>query len=130
MNFYPYQNFQPWQGYQQPQQMQPMPQIPDPRQQSGGPIWVQGEAGAKAYMVPPGGTAILMDNDRATFYMKSCDQQGRPSMRIFDFTERMEAQGQPEPGSDKYVTREEFQELVRRLGADRKGKYQKEDNDE
>lgn len=50
--------------------------------------WVQGLSGAKAFMVAPGQTAFLMDSEGQTFYMKSADQSGMPSLRIFDFQER------------------------------------------
>lgn len=75
---YPQQNLQP----QQPQQ--------------NGVNWVQGLAGAKAFMVAPGQTAFLMDSEGQTFYMKSADQSGMPTLRVFDFQERS-APRPPEP---------------------------------
>jgi len=50
--------------------------------------WVQGMAGAKAWMIMPGQTALLMDSEGQTFYIKSADQSGMPTLRVFDFVER------------------------------------------
>ena len=36
-------------------------------------IWVQGEAGAKAYPVAAGNSVQLMDSERQVFYIKSTD---------------------------------------------------------
>ena len=71
-------------GYQQAQMPQAY-QTPQPQQ---GINWVQGLAGAKAFMVAPGQTAFLMDSEGQTFYMKSADQSGMPTLRVFDFQER------------------------------------------
>lgn len=51
-------------------------------------IWVQGEAGAKAYLVAPNSTVTLWDTESPTIYIKSADFAGVPSLRILDFTER------------------------------------------
>ena len=59
-----------------------------PGQQQTGINWVQGLAGAKGFMVAPGQTAFLMDSEGQTFYMKSADQSGMPTLRVFDFQER------------------------------------------
>lgn len=66
------------QGYQQPQQ-----QV----QQSNGIIWVQGEAGAKAYPVAPGCSAFLMDSENQMAYLKTSDMSGMPSMRYYSVAE-------------------------------------------
>ena len=67
--------------YKQTQQpIQPQPQEPI--------IWVQGEAGAKAYMVSANSTVVLWDTENSTIYIKSADASGMPSMRILDFVER------------------------------------------
>lgn len=51
-------------------------------------IWVQGEAGAKAYLVGANNTVILWDTESPTIYIKTADASGIPSMRVLDFTER------------------------------------------
>ena len=48
-------------------------------------IWVQGEAGAKSYLVAPGQTVALWDSENQTIYLKSADASGMPSMRILDY---------------------------------------------
>ena len=54
-------------------------------------IWVQGEAGAKSYLVAPNNTVQLWDSERQTIYLKSADASGMPSMRILDYTIRSDA---------------------------------------
>lgn len=71
------------------QPMQPMPVLQQPQPVTNGIIWVQGEAGAKAYLTVPGASVLLMDSENNTFYIKSSDQSGMPLLlRIFDYTER------------------------------------------
>lgn len=84
---------------------------------AGNPMmWVQGEAGAKAFMVAPGNTVVLWDSEENVIYIKSADPAGMPYMRIFDYTERNSAPrigaAQPNP---QYVTREEFNALTARI---------------
>ncbi len=59
------------------------------QQNNNGLIWVQGESGAKSYMVPPNSTVMLMDSESQRFYLKSTDASGMPQpLRIFEYTER------------------------------------------
>lgn len=51
-------------------------------------IWVQGEGAAKSYLVAPGCTVALFDNESQTIYIKSADASGMPSMKILDYTFR------------------------------------------
>lgn len=111
-----YQQMQP---QMQPPMNQPMPTQPTQAQQTGnGLIWVQGEAGAKSYLVAPGNTVMLMDSEGSRFYLKSADASGMPMpLRIFDFKERTDAPGnapQAPVGAEtidinKLVTRDEFE---------------------
>lgn len=83
--------------------------------QQGGINWCQGEAAARAYMVAPGNTVLLMDSDASTFYIKSCDTSGMPyPLRIFDFTERDQA---TQPVAEEYITRKEFDALAAKIAA-------------
>lgn len=62
-------------------QQQPMPQA------SGNTmIWIQGEAGAKSYMVAPNTTVPLWDSESQRIYLKSVDAAGMPSMKILTYT--------------------------------------------
>ena len=94
-------------------QMAPQPQI------NQGLLWVSGEVGAKSYLVAPNSTVLLMDSDASRFYLKSADQSGMPSLRIFEYTEVVSTPQTSviSPNSDlkeldsKYVTREEYDGL-------------------
>lgn len=104
----------------QPQMQQQMPaNNPASPQMSNSPIWVQGEAGAKSYMVAPGNTVMLMDSENCVFYLKTADASGMPSMRTFDYTERMQNSGgkrptvqQPSVDLGNYVTHQELEEKL------------------
>lgn len=103
----------------QPMQMQPMPQGQPMMQATqppdNGMIWVQGEAGAKAYMVAPGNSVVLWDSEDHVIYIKSADAAGMPGMRVFEYVERSPA-GRPAPMSvNQYVTRAEFDALAARI---------------
>lgn len=74
------------QMYYQPQYQ--MPQVQQPTQQSNGIIWVQGEAGAKSYLVAPNTTVQLWDSESQRIFLKSADASGMPSMKILDYTIR------------------------------------------
>lgn len=130
----PFGGFAPMYGY--PQIMQPMPDQleqlrgaqPYPQmqpqaaqgaqqpQQGSGLLWVQGEAGARGYLVAPGQTVMLLDSERASFYMKTADASGVPSMRIFDYTERTAEQTAPDKAT-QYATRAEVEEIKAQLAA-------------
>lgn len=107
-----YQGCQPsaYQQLQVPQpQLQPM--------QNTGIVWVQGEAGAKSYLVAPNTTVQLWDSENPVIYLKSADASGMPSMKILDYTVR----GASEPrtsiteSKDDFVTHTELRDLEDRL---------------
>lgn len=74
-------------------QMQ-QPQQPVQNTQSTGNqgfVWVQGEAGAKAYPVAAGNSVLLMDSESPVLYMKSTDISGRPlPIETYDLVKREE----------------------------------------
>jgi hypothetical protein len=94
-------------------------QVNQPQQNGGGLIWVQGETGAKSFMVGPGQSVLLMDSEGSKFYIKSADVSGMPMpLRCFEFREitpESMAQGSHNsvvPTSDgvgEYVTRKELE---------------------
>lgn len=118
---YPYYpNYVNPQNYLYSQQAQPQAAP----QTSTGLIWVQGEAGAKSYLVGAGQSVLLMDSESSTFYIKSTDASGMPlPLRVFDYKERVQMQEQTQTppmamsafDPDKYVTKDEFNRLVERL---------------
>lgn len=86
-----YNNYFPM-GYQQyyPQQNNMMQQNSQaPQQNNYAPnqnlIWVQGEAGAKSYLVAPNSTVTLWDTESETIYIKSADASGMPNMKVLDY---------------------------------------------
>lgn len=92
------------------QQMQPAQQVPQTNQ---GLLWVQGEAGAKSYLVAPNTTVLLMDSEGQRFYLKSTDGAGMPNLRTFEYAEVTGNAPQPvqnisENLDAKYVTRDEY----------------------
>lgn len=98
------------------------PQQQPTAQQTAPIIWVQGEEGAKAYMVAAGNSVLLMDSENSTFYIKSTDASGMPQpLRIFDYTERTAATKQPvqaaQAPDNNFVTRAEFDALSARFDA-------------
>lgn len=103
----------------QAQQFQPMPMQPmtQPQTVQEPMIWVQGEAGAKAYMVAPGGSVVLWDAERYVFYIKTADQSGMPSMRVFEYTERGGTVPNVSQVNTNYVTRQEFEALAAKINA-------------
>lgn len=115
--------------YQQPipQMQQNIPaqniQMPIPLAQqkpSNDIIWVQGEAGAKGYLVAPNNTVVLWDTENPVIYVKSADASGIPSMRVLDFEERnvnSQNNGDKSPTThkctcgDKFATKEQINAL-------------------
>lgn len=88
--------------------------------QNNGIIWVQGEAGAKSYLVAPNTTVQLWDSEAQTIYLKSADASGMPSIKTLDYTVRERVQGDlshENTSKVEFVTREEFDALKRQIEA-------------
>jgi hypothetical protein len=51
-------------------------------------IFVLGQNEAESYPVAPNATVTMWDKNQKTFYIKTANAQGIPSMQIYDFTER------------------------------------------
>lgn len=115
--------------YQQPQiqipQQQIQAQAAQPTLQVNNPmIWVQGETGAKSYLLAPNTTLPLWDSESRTIYLKSTDASGMPSMKILDYTIRNEIQPQQQnvpiaseqsqPKVD-YVTHDELKDFEEKI---------------
>lgn len=85
--------------------------------------WIQvaGIEGARNQIVQPGHTAWMMDNNSPIFYVKSVDGMGSATFKAFQFIEiqpeapRM-AENQNNSVNADYVTRKEFDALLKRLG--------------
>ena len=110
--------------YQQSVNVPQMQVVPQP-QVNQGLLWVSGEVGAKSYLVAPNSTVLLMDSDSSRFYLKSADNAGMPSLRIFEYSEvtntpttSVNAPNLDENVlNDKFVTREEYEGLKRQYEA-------------
>ena len=125
----------------QPPVTQP-PTQPMAQQGNNGLIWVQGEAGAKSYLVAPGNTVMLMDSEGERFYLKSADARGMPMpLRIFEYKELAETPSQALNATvtaqnvnfDNFVTREEFEQRMASIASQckcgNKSKKKEEVND-
>lgn len=108
----PYQQSQP---AQIPAQNMPAYANMNANAPQNNPIWVQGEEGAKAYMVARNSTVVLWDVENPVIYLKSADESGMPSMRIFDLRERVPFPKEPPAAGVEYITRGEFDALKARL---------------
>lgn len=103
--------------YNQQYQMASQPSLAVQSANNNGIIWVQGEAGAKSYLVAPNNTVQLWDSESQTIYLKSADASGMPSIKILDYKIR-EATDQKAPAlTNSYVTRDElnaFEDEIRK----------------
>lgn len=106
--------------YQQAVNVPQVQSVPQP-QVNQGLLWVSGEVGAKSYLVAPNSTVLLMDSDAQRFYLKSADNAGMPSLRIFEYNEVTNTPQNALQGlntdlkelDSKYVKREEYEGLKR-----------------
>lgn len=106
-NYFP-QTYQAQAYYPSQMQMQPQQNNLFQNGTSSQLTWVQGEGAAKSYLVAPGCTVALFDNESQTIYIKSADASGMPSMKILDYTFRDSTPQKAEfsPVSD-YATKED-----------------------
>jgi hypothetical protein len=118
----PAPNYQMPVTYQQqyPQVQQTVSNTPINTNHTNSIIWVQGEAGAKAYPVAPGNSLLLMDSESECFYIKTTDASGVPMpLRAFTYTEIVQTQDeekeQPQIDTSQFITRAEFEELKKMI---------------
>lgn len=88
-------------------------------QNVNGLIWVQGEAGAKSFLVAPNTTVQLWDSENPVIYLKSADASGMPSIKVIDYTIR-NAQNDPkktplENETKEYATKDDMAALKAEL---------------
>lgn len=112
-NYFPYSYQNAYQNYSQVQQA-------STQGQQSSITWVQGEAGAKSYLVAPNTTVQLWDSEAQVIYLKSADASGMPSMKIIDYTIRDAAPTPTQSNAVSYVTKDEFdhykQEIQKMIG--------------
>lgn len=84
---------------------------------NSGIIWVNGIEGAKGYIIQPNSSTILMDSEQNCFYLKTTNDAGIPSIRIFEFQEKIQKQNKNnidiniDEKLKDYVPRKEFEEI-------------------
>jgi hypothetical protein len=78
------------QPYQTPMQTNPVPMQMQTQPTNDTLLWVLNENEASSYPVAPNNSVVLWDKNNKTFYIKTANAQGIPSMQIYDFTERIE----------------------------------------
>lgn len=83
-------------------------------------IWVQGESGAKSYLVGAGNSVVLMDSEQNRFYIKTTDASGMPApLRIFEYSEISHKTGPicdlEQNQGNLYVTHEELERRLNTL---------------
>lgn len=91
-------------AYQQPM----MGQATQPTQGTPSIIWVQGEEGAKAYMVAAGNSVLLMDSENSAFYIKSTDASAVPFSGLMEVLDK-------HMDSIKLVYPKEYSSIIYRL---------------
>lgn len=93
-------------------------------------LWCQGIEGAKAYPVGAGNSVLLMDSDSHNMYIKSADQAGVPSLRVFEYTEVTgKKEEAPKIDTSNFVTREELEEALAKLKPKKKKLIEVEDDE-
>lgn len=120
---FPYYGPQPFQYQDQLNQLRsaqmPMPSAYQQPRQDTALNWVQGEAGAKSWIVTPGSTVLLMDSEAQRFYLKTADPSGVPVMRTFEYVEVGAQKPQEAAQAGNFVTVDVFDnfkiEVMRKL---------------
>ena len=115
-NYFPatYQPIYPVQGTQMSYQ----------QNQQNSIVWVQGEAGAKSYLVAPNTTVQLWDSEDQVIYLKSADASGMPSIKTLDYTIRETGQKGAnkavkavDGGNVEYATKDDLRAVSERIRA-------------
>lgn len=103
---YGYSSYQGYSPYQQAAP-QPQQQMQALAQGQNTYFYVNGKEGAKAFIVAPNSSAMLMDSDSNAFYIKSANQQGQATLKKFTFREENE-DGPVASVTDNIVTKEDL----------------------
>lgn len=122
-------------NYQQPyymqvpqQQIQPVAPYQPQTSQSQNMIWVQGDIGAKSFLVSPNTTVPLWDSEAHKIYLKSADASGMPTTKVLNYTIEEQSLEQSSQGNTntnnnqpvvvnnpEYVTKADLEEFGERL---------------
>ena len=74
---------------------------------------VKGIAGARAFVIPPSSSVVLMDTDSSVFYLKTTDANGLETVKAYEFTEK--ETDTPELNTDKFVLKSDFDKLSEKV---------------
>ena len=74
---------------------------------------VKGIAGARAFVIPPSSSVVLMDTDSSVFYVKTTDANGLETVKAYDFTEK--EVDTPELSADKFVLKSDFDKFSEKV---------------
>ena len=107
----PYASLMGQNQFYNPQMMNPTPV--QPQEQTQNLIRVNGIDGARAYQMCANSTVALFDSNEDVMYVKSTDGAGFPSIRTFEFTEKVNAE--VKSPDVEYISREEFEEFKKEL---------------
>ena len=69
--------------------------------------YVNGVEGARAYPIPPNSKILLVDGDSKTFFIKTTDYEGKPTLERYSYAKYVEV-----PKDTDYVTMAQFNQLV------------------
>ena len=102
-------------GYQQVPYYNPMQMQNNNNANNNGIIWVQGEAGAKSYLVAPNTTVQLWDSEAQVIYLKSADASGMPSIKVLDYKIREQSPIKAQISETRFATIEDNNTLTKRI---------------
>ena len=94
-----------------------------PVQQNNNITWVQGEAGAKSYLVAPNSTVPLWDSEDQVIYLKSADASGMPSIKILDYKIRDIETKNINISDNTYATKDDIEELKKEIEKLKEGEH-------
>lgn len=106
---------------QQMQYQQPVQQVQPQQPQGNGIVWVQGEGAARSYLLAPNTSIVLFDSESPAFYIKTTDQSGMPTLRVFKFEEvtgqqqQLKIETAQKFDTSMYITRDEFEKRIAEL---------------
>ena len=97
---------------------------PQPQTQVNTYANVNGLEGARAFVVQPNTTMLLMDSNNPYIYIKSANAMGQASIQYFKITAitEDELRGNITPSTGDFVNRSELTDIVKRIEALEKGK--------
>lgn len=97
-------------------------------------LWVSGKGEADGYLVAPNSAVALWDANNPVIYLRQADSTGKPSTKVYDLVERIDAPPQqkiaPQIDMSRYVTIDQLEDiLAERLKRPAKAAKVKEDTE-